>query len=119
MALIDGKRKFPCPVCMDPREVRITKKDKPYITCDPCGIQLFIRGPAGIDAFNRLADRVSNEGLLSKLTEMDRRYHLKCPECGCRFWAERKLVNTDWFNGSFLGFKCPGCGENVDWEKEK
>ncbi len=23
----------------------MTKKDKPYITCDPCGVQVFVRGP--------------------------------------------------------------------------
>ena len=29
---LSGERMFPCPVCMDPREVRMTKKKKPYIT---------------------------------------------------------------------------------------
>ena len=38
MALLNGKRMFPCPVCADPREVKLTKKDKPYVVCDPCGI---------------------------------------------------------------------------------
>ena len=56
MSATTGKRMFPCPVCTDPREVRITKKDKPYIICDPCGIQVFRSGPAGIAAFNRLVE---------------------------------------------------------------
>ena len=56
MAELNGRKMFPCPVCTDPREVRMTKKKKPYITCDPCGIQLFVRGPAGIAAFERLID---------------------------------------------------------------
>ncbi len=38
MIVANGKRRFPCPVCTDPREVRLTKKDKPYIVCDPCGV---------------------------------------------------------------------------------
>jgi len=50
----NGKQMFPCPVCTEPREVRETKKSKPYLICDPCGVQVFVRGPAGIGEFNRL-----------------------------------------------------------------
>ena len=73
MSVLSGKRMFPCPVCTDPREVRITKKEKPYITCDPCGIQLFVRGPAGIEAFNRLVDRGDSHDLWTRLERMERR----------------------------------------------
>jgi hypothetical protein len=66
---LNGSRMFPCPVCTDPREVRLTKKRKPYITCDPCGIQVFIRGPAGIAAFERLVDRGTKEDLWTRLSE--------------------------------------------------
>jgi len=82
MSAIIGKRMFPCPVCTDPREVRITKKGKPYITCDPCGIQVFVRGPAGIAAFNRLVEKGEREDLWTRLKKMERRYRLRCPECG-------------------------------------
>jgi hypothetical protein len=53
MGQLNGINMFPCPVCMDPVRCGFTKKKKPYITCDPCGIQVFVRGPAGIAAFNR------------------------------------------------------------------
>src|SRR5271165_5648311 len=33
---------FPCPVCTGPREVLLTKKDKPYLICNPCGVQVFV-----------------------------------------------------------------------------
>ncbi|HXY02197.1 MAG TPA: hypothetical protein VEI49_01410 [Terriglobales bacterium] len=79
---------FPCPVCTHPREVWITKKRKPYITCDPCGIQLFVRGPAGIAAFEKLLDRAETEDLWSWLVEMERRYYLECSACGHQFWIE-------------------------------
>jgi len=62
---------FPCPVCTVPREVRTTKKDKPYLTCDPCGIQVFVRGPAGIKEFSRLLQSTSDEGLLARLNHME------------------------------------------------
>jgi predicted RNA-binding Zn-ribbon protein involved in translation (DUF1610 family) len=45
MAVSHEKRMFPCPICGVATDVRITKKDKPYITCDPCGVQVFVRGP--------------------------------------------------------------------------
>ncbi len=54
MALNGKKRMFPCPVYTEPREVRETKKAKPYLVCDPCGVQVFVRGPGGIGEFNRL-----------------------------------------------------------------
>jgi len=41
----------PCPVCHGTCEVKITKKGKPYVICDPCGVQLFVRGKGGIQRF--------------------------------------------------------------------
>ena len=121
MAALNGKRMFPCPVCTDPHEVRTTKKGKPYVVCDPCGIQLFIRGPAGIDAFFRLVERADNQDLFTKLAEMERRFRLKCPECGCRFWIEPDLLKTSIFDGSVKGFRCPqkNCDAIVAWEKKQ
>lgn len=113
-----NRRLFPCPVCTEPREVRLTRKNKPYVVCDPCGIQLFVRGPAGIDGFNRLVERAGKEDLWSQLANMEPRYHLKCAECGTRFWAELKLVKTSLFDGSFRGFRCPKCGTTVEWERK-
>jgi len=117
---MNGKRMFPCPVCTDPREVRLTKKNKPYVVCDPCGIQVFIRGPAGIAAFDRLIDRASSEDLWTRLREMERRYYQKCPKCGRRFWIEPELAKTSIFDGSLQGFRCPqkNCGATVAWEKK-
>jgi transcription elongation factor Elf1 len=112
---------FPCPVCTDLREVRLTKKKKPYITCDPCGIQLFIRGPAGIAAFDRLVDRATREDLWTRLKEMQRRYYLRCPNCRHHFWIEPGLAETSVWDGSLTGFRCPAknCGAIVAWEKKQ
>jgi hypothetical protein len=112
------KHKFPCTVCMCPLEVRLTKKNKPYVTCDPCGVQVFIRGPAGIEEFKRLIERGNRDGLLERLEEMERRYRLRCPECGCKFWAEPKLKQTSTFDGSLKGFRCPKCEEIVPWKSK-
>ena len=121
MAVLIGNRMFPCPVCTNPREIRITKKDKPYITCDPCGIQVFVRGPAGIAAFSRLVENGEREDLWTRLRLMERRYRLRCHDCGTHFWIEPGLVKTSMLDGSLKGFRCPGknCGATVGWEAEK
>lgn len=113
--------KFPCPVCTRPLEVRLTKKNKPYVTCDPCGVQVFIRGPAGIEEFKRLIERGNRDGLLERLEEMERRFRPTCPECGGKFWIEPELIKTSAFDGSLKGFRCPkkNCGATVEWEKKQ
>ena len=117
---LNGKRMFPCPVCSSPRPVKQTKKAKPYIVCDPCGVQVFVRGPEGIASFDRLVQRANDEGLWARIREMETSYRLKCPRCGHRFWIEPTLVKTSLFDGSLQGFRCPGknCGSTVPWEKK-
>jgi hypothetical protein len=117
---LNGQKLFPCPVCVELREVRLTKKKKPYITCDPCGIQLFVRGPAGISAFQRLIDSADNQGVWSAMKEMETRYHMKCPKCSCLFWIKPSLAKTSLFDGSLQGFRCPEkrCGATVAWEEK-
>ena len=117
MTALNGKRIFPCPVCGVATEVRITKKSKPYITCDPCGIQLFVRGPGGIRDFNRLVARGGT--ILEILTKLEERYHLTCPECGTRFWAEPQLAKASMFDGHLQGFRCPECDEAVPWKTKE
>src|SRR5215469_6570392 len=119
MLTANDKAMFPCPVCTQAREVRLTKKDKPYIVCDPCGVQVFVRGPAGIDEFKRLLKRGRRYGTLGRLEEMEKRYRLKCPECGHGFCMERGLIRTSSFDGSLKGFRCPKCGEIVPWEEKQ
>lgn len=41
---------FPCPLCQTGLRIKLTKKDKPYVVCNLCGIQLFIRGKEGVNA---------------------------------------------------------------------
>ena len=45
---------FPCPVCNTMRPVEIDKNSKPYIKCNDCGVQLFVRGKAGIIKLDKL-----------------------------------------------------------------
>jgi hypothetical protein len=68
--------KFPCPICSKPLAVKLTKKGKPYLICDPCGVQVFVRGPAGIHELKRLLERGNRNGTLGRLEEMEKRYRL-------------------------------------------
>ncbi len=119
MAVVDSKPMFPCPVCTQAREVRLTKKDKPYLVCDPCGVQIFVRGPAGIEEFRRLLQHTNHQGLLTRLREIERRYRLICLQCGQGFWAEPSLIKTSVFDGGLKGFRCPrkNCEAIVPWER--
>lgn len=42
-----------CLCCGEAMEVEETAKGKPYLRCDPCGIQVFIRGRRGVEFFER------------------------------------------------------------------
>lgn len=55
---IDEEQKyFPCPVCGELRVLEQTIKGKPYLTCNDCGVQLFVRGKEGIRKISeQLAD---------------------------------------------------------------
>ena len=112
---------FPCPVCAARLEVRITKKQKPYLVCDPGGVQLFVRSRSGIERFAALVDRAESGNALERLAEMERRYRKKCPECGKSFWTAPELLETGWLDGEPTGFRCPeeGCDGIVKLENTK
>ena len=47
---------FPCPLCEEELEIKISKKGKPYVVCDVCGVQLFVRRAEGIKRLKREID---------------------------------------------------------------
>jgi transcription elongation factor Elf1 len=51
---------FPCPLCERDLNIKLSKKNKPYVVCDLCGVQLFIRKKEGI---NILINYLQNKGL--------------------------------------------------------
>ena len=112
---------FPCPVCGAGLDVRESKKRKPYVVCDPCGVQMFVRSPSGIERFETLVARGESGNAWDRLAEMERRYRKKCPECGKTFWITPELMETSWFDGELTGCKCPekGCGGIVKLERAK
>ena len=112
---------FPCPVCTEGLEVRRSKKDKPYIVCLKCGVQMFVRNRPGIQAFYRLVEQGEERDPWSRLSALQGRYRLKCPECGLFFWAAPSLVSTSWLDGSLLGFQCPGddCDGVAEWKEDE
>jgi DNA-directed RNA polymerase subunit RPC12/RpoP len=41
--------KIPCFLCSQELPQRKDKNNKPYFVCDPCGMQIFVRGRQGIE----------------------------------------------------------------------
>ena len=119
LAKRDPLRLFPCCVCSQPREVRITKKGKPYIICNPCGVQMFVRVDTGIRLFDALVADADRNDVWKRLAELQQRYQFKCPKCGKTFWLTSELIKTSWANGKLEGYRCPDsdCGGIVRTEK--
>ena len=112
-------QRFPCPVCGVPQQVLSSKKDKPYITCNSCGVQVFVRGREGVQEFRRLLEKAVLEGTVGRMKETIRRYRLRCKSCGSQFWIEPELVVTSVFDGSLKGVRCPKaeCGTVNEWKE--
>ena len=83
---------FPCPVCLRPLDVRPSKRKKPYVICSPCGVQMFIRERAGIEAFEALVEQGRKDNVLARVAELERRCRLQCPQCGKSFFKRKSLT---------------------------
>jgi DNA-directed RNA polymerase subunit RPC12/RpoP len=79
----------------------------PYVICSPCGVQMFIRERAGIEAFGKLVEQGLKADLLTRIGQLEQRYRLHCPECGKSFWASPELLGRNWFNSKLSGYRCP------------
>ncbi len=110
---------FPCCVCGEAREVRTTKKGKPYMICDPCGVQMFVRVETGIRRFEQLVADANENNIWKRLAELQQRYQFQCPKCRKKFWLTPELIKTSWASGKLEGYRCPdpGCGGIAKPEK--
>ncbi len=45
---------LPCLLCGKQLDLRTDKNHKPYVICNPCGVQLFVRRPQGIENLKEL-----------------------------------------------------------------
>ena len=111
---------FPCPICLAPLDVRQSKKKKPYVICDSCGVQMFVRSKAGVRTFERMVGDAGERNVWKRLEDLEARYRLKCPECEKSFWIVPDQLKTSWLDGKFQGYQCPerGCDGVVEWKKE-
>jgi hypothetical protein len=98
--------------------VKTTKKDKPYLICDPCGVQLFVRGKGGIQRFETQNAGLEKDNIWKRLAELERHYLLQCPKCGKKFWLEPKRIRKGFANAKLLAYRChdPECTGNIDLE---
>jgi hypothetical protein len=54
------EQEFPCPLCGAGLPILASKRGKPYFVCNFCGVQVFVRGKAGISKLKEMA----NSGIL-------------------------------------------------------
>jgi DNA-directed RNA polymerase subunit RPC12/RpoP len=115
---MSDQKRFPCSICAALLDVRETKKGKPYVICNSCGLQMFVRNGDGIRRFESLLAETQESDLGTRLARLEQRYKKECPECGSEFWAEEKLIKTSVFDGSLRGYRCPkpGCKGIVKME---
>jgi DNA-directed RNA polymerase subunit RPC12/RpoP len=105
------KRVFPCCICGTPLAVRETKKGKPYVICNQCGMQMFVRIEPGIDKFEALIAEAEQRNVWVRLRELEQRYRKTCSDCGYEFWIEENLrvTHDGFFGGRLIGYRCPYC----------
>jgi hypothetical protein len=48
-------KEFPCPLCGEGLPILLSKRNKPYFTCNRCGVQTFVRGKTGISRLHEMA----------------------------------------------------------------
>lgn len=58
-------KEFPCPLCGAGLPILKSKRNKPYCTCNDCGLQIFVRGKKGISRLETMAE----QGILISATE--------------------------------------------------
>jgi len=54
---------IPCLLCGKKLNKRVDKNGKPYFVCDPCGVQMFIRRPQGIENLGELIEMLGKKDL--------------------------------------------------------
>jgi predicted RNA-binding Zn-ribbon protein involved in translation (DUF1610 family) len=104
---LQEKQRFPCPLCGEGLTPRQSKKGKPYVVCNGCGVQMFVRTEEGIQRFNKLMAEATTRDIWQRLAQLEQRYQKKCPECGKKFWIAEDLIETSWFDGTLIGYRCP------------
>jgi ssDNA-binding Zn-finger/Zn-ribbon topoisomerase 1 len=104
---ISKRRLFPCPICGEGLDVRESKKGKTYVVCQSCSMQMFTRAEPGIRKFEELVEAAETENIWQRILGLEEHYKRKCSKCDKSFWLTEELIRTSWFDGSFVGYRCP------------
>jgi hypothetical protein len=86
-------------LCQRPLEVRMSKKTKPYLVCDDCGIQVFVRFEKGMKRLEKL--------LKGKVSFSDT--FVLCRDCRVAVERCAKKISGPLFRKA--GIYCPECDE--------
>lgn len=86
-----------CPLCNRQLPVLSSKKNKPYATCEDCGVQVFVRYPRGIERLREI-ERTGKYLL---------RDFIVCKRCDVAVRKSRQKIAHPLFSKS--GIYCPEC----------
>jgi len=103
-------KEIPCWLCQSPLPIRLSKKGKPYLVCDKCGLQAFVRYRAGIDRLEQFSE--TNARHLDKF--------VVCRNCDVAVKRSLSKITEPYF--SKAGIRCPSCEELLlnappDWRE--
>lgn len=111
---------FQCPICLTGIDLKSDKNDKPYLICNDCGVQLFIRGRRGIQRLTELAvlhQPIFSSGesiqmdtaLTSELAALQKEEVVVCTKCGIIVLKRFRSISKPLLGES--GLYCPICRE--------
>lgn len=90
---------IPCPTCHRELEHRMSKKQKPYFVCEPCGVQIFFRLQEGIERLEAALPR--------SITGDD---FVLCRRCQVAVRKSKDQMSRAMLFGGVSGIHCPRCG---------
>ena len=120
MAFSNVGQRFPCPVCGVPQEVRSSKKDKPYIACNSCGVLVFVRRRDSVREFRKLLEVAVLQGTFKRMRATIRRYRLRCKARRTELVSSQSCWRS-FCDGSLSGVRCSksDCGTVNEGESDR
>lgn len=96
---MNNNETIPCWLCQKSLAIQLSKKDKPYLICEGCGLQVFVRYKAGIERLHQL----------NKKTAMFLDKFVVCTKCDVAIKKSLRNIQNPLF--SEAGLYCPSCEE--------
>jgi len=68
---------------------------------------MFVRNETGIRRLEEFVAEAEGDNIWERVAKLEQRYRKQCPKCEEKFWTKEELIETGWFDGDFIGYRCP------------